>query len=203
MTINGINKMQSQVTPMGAGQVADSVSRNTQDQNQAVSVSISKEGMESYRQQLQTIGSNEKSDGNVIEKKQAFIKQAKNYQFANHYENELSQRASALKAQYRFSDKEQDYAKAYKALHDEIVQGYQNGTREVYTDSENAETGFRKMTMEEELDRLDKAFQKTTDQFKIDKKATKIIGDYKKWLQQVKTKKPVKSSKKKLEQKGQ
>lgn len=57
----------------------------------------------------------------------------------------------------------EDSVRAYANLYDEIVQGYQDGTRERYVEDENSETGFRKMTMEEELSRLDRAFQKMAD----------------------------------------
>ena len=56
----------------------------------------------------------------------------------------------------------EDYVKAYENLYDEIVQGYKDGTRERYVADKNSETGFRKMTMQEKLNRLDEAFQKTS-----------------------------------------
>ena len=64
---------------------------------------------------------------------------------------------------YGIADQMEDSVRAYGNLYDEIVQGYQNGTRERYVEDENSETGFRKMTMEEELSRLDRAFQKMAD----------------------------------------
>ena len=46
----------------------------------------------------------------------------------------------------------------------EKLQGQRvGGTRERYVEDENSETGFRKMTMEEELSGLDRAFQKMAD----------------------------------------
>lgn len=42
------------------------------------------------------------------------------------------------------------FAKTY----DEIVTGYQSGTRELYVVDENEESGYRRLTMEEELDNL-------------------------------------------------
>ncbi len=46
----------------------------------------------------------------------------------------------------------------------EKLQGQRvGGTRERYVEDENSETGFRKMTMEEEVSELDRAFQKMTD----------------------------------------
>ena len=43
------------------------------------------------------------------------------------------------------------------------MQGYKDGTAERYVEDENSETGFRKMTLDEELAGLDKAFQKMAD----------------------------------------
>lgn len=63
---------------------------------------------------------------------------------------------------YILSNKVEDYVKAYENLYDEIVQGYKDGTRERYVADKNSETGFRKMTMQEKLNRLDEAFQKTS-----------------------------------------
>ena len=57
----------------------------------------------------------------------------------------------------------EDSVRAYGNLYDEIVQGYQNGTRERYVEDKTSETGYRKMTMEEELEGLDKAFQRAAD----------------------------------------
>ena len=136
--------------------------------NNAVKISISQEGIENYRKKLHESGG-QAAGKNVIEKKHALIKQAKNAIFANQYENELAQKAGELKEQresggtYSLSNKVEDYVKAYGNLYDEIVQGYKNGTRERYVEDENSETGFRKMTMEEELSGLDKAFQKRAD----------------------------------------
>ncbi len=64
---------------------------------------------------------------------------------------------------YGIADKMEDSVRAYGNLYDEIVQGYRDGTRERYVEDENSETGFRKMTMEEELSGLDRAFQKMAD----------------------------------------
>ncbi|MEY8425774.1 hypothetical protein AALB52_24480 [Lachnospiraceae bacterium 38-14] len=43
------------------------------------------------------------------------------------------------------------------------MQGYKDGTAERYVEDEDSETGFRKMTLDEELAGLDKAFQKMAD----------------------------------------
>ena len=139
----------------------------------AVKISISQEGIESYRKKLNESGMNE-ANGKVIVKegKESIIRQAKqatNALSANNYGNELAKETEKLKGQrtdnstYSFSNMAEDYVRAYGNLYDEIVQGYQNGTRERYVEDETSETGYRKMTMEEELNGLDKAFQRVAD----------------------------------------
>lgn len=134
-----------------------------------VSVSISQEGMESYRKQSREKG----MSGRVIAKgnKEDMIKQAKQAASAltaNAYGGELAGELEKLKGQragsaYGIAEQAEDSVRAYGNLYDEIVQGYQNGTRERYVEDENSGTGFRKMTMEEELSGLDRAFQKMAD----------------------------------------
>lgn len=48
---------------------------------------------------------------------------------------------------------------AYTSLYDEIVQGYENGTRVINVADENSENGYRPPTMQEELDDLDRAYE--------------------------------------------
>ena len=48
--------------------------------------------------------------------------------------------------------RDSNYVKAYAELYDEIVKGYENGTREIYVADEN---GPRKLTKDEELSNLD------------------------------------------------
>ncbi len=142
-------------------------------EDNAVKISISQEGMKSYRQKLHESGMN--GGGKVIVKadKDSIIKQAKqatNALLANNYGNELVKETETLKGQrksddtYNLSNKAEDYVRAFGNLYDEIVQGYQNGTRERYVEDKTSETGYRKMTMEEELNGLDKAFQRAADE---------------------------------------
>lgn len=135
----------------------------------AVKVSISQEGIESYRKQTREKG----ISGRVIAKgnKESIIRQAKQAASAltaNAYGGELAGEMEKLQGQragstYGIADQMEDSVRAYGNLYEEIVQGYQNGTRERYVEDENSETGFRKMTMEEELSGLDRAFQKMAD----------------------------------------
>ena len=70
------------------------------------------------------------------------------------------------------------YAYADAELYDEIVQGYEDGAREIYVAGED---GPRKLTKEEELDALDAAYRKTVDSFvemeRTNQHAHSIIGE--------------------------
>lgn len=140
---------------------------SSKDDN-GVKVSISQEGIESYRKRIQENGVQPAYE-NIMEKKRILTEQSENAIFENEYESELVQKADELKGQrensgtYSLSDKVEDYVKAYGNLYDEIVQGYKEGTRERYVTDENSETGFRKVTMEEELNRLDREYRNTVD----------------------------------------
>ncbi|MDE7444256.1 MAG: hypothetical protein K2N15_00900 [Lachnospiraceae bacterium] len=131
--------------------------------DKAVNVTLSREGLESLKNSSKT-----RTYEGVVKQKES-IRQASKSIGAS-YGYRLSEEAGKLKAQrdsstaYGLSDKTADYVKAYGNLYDEIVQGYQNGTRERYVEDETSETGYRKMTMEEELNGLDKAFQKAADE---------------------------------------
>ena len=138
-------------------------------EDNAVKISISQEGMESYRKQTREKG----ISGRVIAKgnKESIIrraKQATSALSANAYGGELVGELEKLKGQrtgstYGIADQMEDSVRAYSNRYDEIVQSYRNGTRERYVEDENSETGFRKMTMEEELSGLDQAFQKMAE----------------------------------------
>lgn len=156
-------------------------------EDKASKIPLSLAAANSYRKQFLENGM-QGANGKVITKedKEHIIKQAKqatNALSANKYDNALAKEAEKLKnqrmhsgqmhnGQYSLSNKLEDYVRAYGNLYDEIVQGYRNGTRERYVEDETSETGFRKMTMEEELSGLDKAFQKMADRAELEQKIT-------------------------------
>ena len=73
-----------------------------------------------------------------------------------------NQNVDTGKSALNITDKANNYVKAYAELYDEIVKGYENGTREIYVADEN---GPRKLTKDEELSNLDAAYKKTVDDF--------------------------------------
>lgn len=178
-----VNNIDGNVSPVSAGsnwlqnRKADNSGEKEKSafpakEENAVKLSISQEGMKSYRKKLHESGMN--GSGKVIVKadKDSIIRQAKqatNALLAKSYGNAFAKETQTLKEQrksggtYSLSNKAEDSVRAYGNHYDEIVQGYQNGTRERYVEDETAETGYRKMTMEEELNELDKAFQRAAD----------------------------------------
>ena len=140
--------------------------------DRAVNVTISKEGIESL-----------KNGGKAVGQKESIMQVSKS--IGAGYGYRLADEAGKLKEQrdsggtYSLSDRAADYVRAYGNLYDEIVQGYKDGTVERYVEDTTSETGFRKMTMEEELADLDKAFQSVADKAEVDAKASRILDAYK------------------------
>ena len=153
--------------------------------DRAVNVTISREGLES----LQNGGRARNHEG-VVKQKESIMQASKS--LGAGYGYRLSEEAGKLKGQrdsgaYSLSDRAADYVRAYGNLYDEIVQGYKDGTIERYVEDETSETGFRRMTMEEELADLDKAFQSMADKAEMDAKASRILDGYKERLSKLKS----------------
>ena len=152
----------------------------------AVNGTISKEGIESLKN-----GGKAGTYEGVMKQKESIMQASKSIQASYGYR--LSEETGKLKEQresgaaYSLSDRAADYVKAYGNIYDEIVQGYKDGTIERYVEDESSETGFRRMTMEEELANLDKAFQSAADKAEVDAKASKILDGYKDKLSKLKS----------------
>ncbi len=148
-----------------SSQTEKSVSSPKEDN--AVKISISEEGMNSFRKNFHGSSKNA-NKADIIRQ----AKQATSALTANNYVNELSAEIKKMKnsrlsgSSHGCHHEEKDYVKAYKKLCDEIVQGYQKGTRERYVEDKTSETGYRKMTMKEELDGLEQAFHRIKDRAK-------------------------------------
>lgn len=145
-----------------------------------VMLSISKEAMESYRNRIQQSGQENYDD--IIQRRE-LLKSGKIKDIDYGYE--ISKKAAewnkeaAKSGQNTLSttDRKKGYAEAYAELYDEIVQGYEAGTREIYVADEN---GTRKLTKDEELSNLDAAYKRSVDDFvameKTNQHARGIIG---------------------------
>lgn len=130
--------------------------------NQPVKVTISEEGYKSYRDRIE--------NGQSFEEVQAQRKSLLEGNFSPdmNYKLTLSARVNSLNeadkeaggTKYLSNEEKLDnIMEAYTSLYDEIVQGYENGTRVINVADENSENGYRPLTMQKELDDLDRAYE--------------------------------------------
>lgn len=131
-------------------------------EKRSVILSISDEGKEYYRNSIRQEG--QECYEAVLQRKE----QLKGIGMID-YSLELQKKAAANTGANGLSTggKANGYLNAYAELYDEIVQGYENGTREIYAEAEN---GTHKLTKDEELCALDAAYQKTVDDFVVREK---------------------------------
>lgn len=142
---------------------------------QPVKISISDEGKEYYRNSIQQ--NQQETYDDVVQRKEQ-IKKVSFIDYGYEIQKKAAQQNEAAdRGALSTTDKANSYVKAYVELYDEIVQGYENGTREIYTADGN---GTHKLTKDEELSALDAAYKKTVDDFvtmeKTNQHAREIIS---------------------------
>ena len=148
---------------------------------QSVKLSISNEGREYYRNSIQQNGQETYDD--VLQRREQLINEKIS---VIDYGYEISKKAAGWNKEaantgrnvLSTTDRANGYVTAYAELYDEIIQGYEAGTREIYVADEN---GTRKLTRDEELSTLDAAYKKTVDDFvtmeKRNQHAREIISE--------------------------
>ncbi|MBD5444915.1 MAG: hypothetical protein HDR29_05120 [Lachnospiraceae bacterium] len=183
MSISGIGSSYNQVgaTTNYLQEKASAKDASRKMSKQYINLSITNEGKEHYRNSIQQ-GGQERYDV-VIQRRE----QLKNKKISLvDYGYELSRRAAQFnkgaadtgKNILSTADKADGYVKAYAQMYDEIMHGYEDGTREIYVEGVD---GPRKLTREEELGALDTAYRKTVDNFvtmeQTNQHAREIIGE--------------------------
>ncbi len=130
--------------------------------NQPVKITISEEGLKSYRERI----TNGQSFEEVQEQRKLLLETKPspdmNYKFTLSAKinslNEADKEASG--ANYLSNEEKLDnIMEAYTSLYEEIVQGYEDGTRVINVVDEKSENGYRTLTMQEELADLDNAYE--------------------------------------------
>ena len=80
-------------------------------------------------------------------------------------------------------DKMDNLAEAYTSLYDEIIKGYETGTREINVLDSNSEKGYRTLTMQEELENLESAYEKAVQNMTIQiEQESKIQAAFEKYM---------------------
>ncbi len=133
------------------------------------SLVISEEGLEKYRNSVAAIQEKDKEtdDGKT------WKDPLPDGHFASRSRSRLmgmwNQVNDEKKAEGRYLDTAEDEAEsileAYARLRDEIIRGYEDGTRVTYEVDDEQWGSCRLLTKEEELELLDKTFQEITQQF--------------------------------------
>ena len=139
----------------------EEMKKNTPEQDDALKLTISKEGMEKFRDSIKVEA--KKSLGNTDVILNDYRSMISSKLSSNYGEKRLPHEIEG--AYQSISDKADDLLKAYAESYDEIRRGYVDGTREAYIADSTSETGYRKLTMEEEIAELDKAYQQHVTEF--------------------------------------
>lgn len=152
--------------------------RNANWANGAVSLSISKEGMEKCDQKTEFLRQHIVLSSHYYETKFNYdLNKAMDNSFINSKHRDNEYLLEDLSAEDWANCLMDTYAKAY----DEIMTGYETGTRELYVPDENEESGFRKLTKEDELVMLRKEMSNQVDYLdRINEATQKAIEEKKK-----------------------
>lgn len=162
MKIQGTgNREVTGISSLRVNKSIDELATNTPKQNDAVKMTISQEGIQSYKDSIMKSSKDALGNSGVMltdyrsmissKMPSTYGAQKENGEYERNYQS-ISEKADSL-------------LKAYAESYDEIQKGYADGTREAYIADDSSETGYRKLTKEEELAELDKAYQQQATEF--------------------------------------
>lgn len=130
-----------------------------------IKVTISEEGKKAYKNNFQDM---EKTNYESMVADRRELLEQKNQPEIHYgfmFGNKLAELTEINKEYRSIEDRGAALLGAYASIYDEIVQGYADGTREIYAEDKEIESGYRKMTMEEEIAGLDIAYEKYVSGF--------------------------------------
>lgn len=149
-----------------------------------IKVSISEEGKEKYKNNF---GGKDESFDIMVEQRSELLS-GKNMPETD-YSFELGNKLATLKEKdvYKSTeDKASDLLKAYASIYDEIVRGYESGTRERYCEDQSSESGYRKLTISDEINSLNSAYKKYADNLEVQvQQAQKIAEAHDKYMEKL------------------
>ncbi len=194
MKVSGNDGISTAVTSsVGYANAPQNAASKDVKKEEPIKIDISKEGREQYRKSL-AARNQEKMGLESVKAQKNIIKHLRmDSDFESKFHKEAEMMSAVAKEKgttMSIQGKAENYFSTYAKMYDEIVQGYEAGTREIYV-SENGE--YRKLTKEEELSALDKAFGKIAGDFEkretVNQNARNIIEEgFKKFAHYRKTK---------------
>lgn len=126
----------------------------------SVQITISEEGKQAYRSQVQS-QDNITYEEMLKEREHIIDIGNKNFCEADYgfaIGNKLTQIKEGKEGYRTWEEKSSELLEAYASIYDEIVQGYEDGSISHYVMDKNEESGYRRLSLEEELAALDKAY---------------------------------------------
>lgn len=161
---------------------SDVLSVSNSEADIPIKVTISEEGKKAYKNNLQD---KEKTNYESMVANRSELLEKKNTPEVHYgfmFGNKLAELTENDKEYCSIEDRGATLLEAYASIYDEIVQGYADGTREIYVEDEESESGYRNMTMQEEINGLNAAYQKYVSGFEnvvnqsVD--ASKVFDEY-------------------------
>ena len=172
------NAANNKITEQTKNRIVTAGSQSAPESKQndkAYTVNISDAGLQSYKEGLlkSATAGLQHNDG-----KSGIIMTDYNYLFSNRMPSrygEPDENGEYIPKYYSVKETADNMLNTYEGLYDEIVKGHEAGTREIYVEDSSSEKGYRKLSMEEELEELDKAYQKYVDNY-MEQKNNSIHG---------------------------
>jgi len=168
---------------------------STEQNKNPVRVTISEKGKEYYRKSTQELVGDTESYDAMIERKNQLLEA--NLSTDLDYDFQLGGEVGKYKQAGVYlstEEKADNLLKAYANLYDEMMQGYESGTREIHVEDKNSEKGYRILTKEEESIALDNSYKKYADSLEEGEKqeldTQKVFEKYMKKLSEIGVKKP-------------
>lgn len=169
------------ISSVGYANASQNTASKDVKKEEPIKIDISQEGREQYRKSLAVRNQGKmglesvKAQKNIIK----HLRMDSDFESKFHKEAEMMSAAAKEKGTtMSIQGKAENYFSTYAKMYDEIVQGYEAGTREIYVSEEG---GYRKLTKEEEIAALDKAFGKIAGDFEkretINRNARNIIEE--------------------------
>ncbi|MBD5535922.1 MAG: hypothetical protein HDQ99_09755 [Lachnospiraceae bacterium] len=182
MKVSGNDGISAAVTSnVGYANLPQNAASKDVKKEEPIKIDISKEGREQYRKSLAAHNQEKMDLGSVKAQKNIIKHLSMDSDFESKFHKEAEMMSAAAREKgttMSVQGKAENYFSAYAKMYDEIVQGYEAGTRETYVSEEG---GYRKLTKEEELSALDKAFGKIAGDFEkretINQNARNIIEE--------------------------
>lgn len=130
------------------------------EEKSSVQVTISEEARQAYRNQIQS--QNNVTYEEMLKERGRLIDIGNKNFFEEDYGfamgNKLAEIKECKEGYRTWEEKSSELLEAYASIYDKIVQGYEDGSVSHYVMDENEENGYRRLSLEEELVALDRAY---------------------------------------------